>query len=177
MDRTPLPGEFYRHFKNKMYQIIAVATHSETGEKMVVYQALYGNFGVYVRPLNMFTEPVDRKKYPDASQEYRFEQVSLRAEDPLHCEMNVEETNQEEIGKINSLLLEFLDEEGYDKRLAILQNMKGKVGQQELDSLYMSLDLTSVGGAIEDQLDNIKQYLSMQQRYDASRMRRGHDNV
>ena len=61
--RLPAPGEFYRHFKNKMYQIVAVASHSETGEAMVVYQALYGEGGVWVRPAAMWGELVERDGY------------------------------------------------------------------------------------------------------------------
>jgi len=72
-------GKFYRHFKGKNYQVLNIATHSETGEQMVIYQALYGRFEVFCRPLDSFCEMLDRSKYPDSSQLYRFVETTADA--------------------------------------------------------------------------------------------------
>ena len=75
MRPNPKPQEMYRHFKGNIYQIRCLAKHSETGEMMVVYQAMYDTFQIYVRPLAMFMEEVDSVKYPDTLQQYRFELI------------------------------------------------------------------------------------------------------
>ena len=69
------PGRTYRHFKGNLYRVLAVAKHSETQEDYVVYQALYGEHGLWIRPLAMFLSEVDREKYPDAAQRWRFEEI------------------------------------------------------------------------------------------------------
>ena len=165
----PVPGAFYRHFKNKLYQVIAVAVHSETGEPMVVYQALYGTFGMYVRPLEMFMSPVDREKYPDADQEYRFERV-WPENDPVRTAC--QEREQGETDKEEELpgpwLERFLDALRPEDKLAVLKQMEGKATKRELDCMFMAMDLKPEP---EEQIQALRRYVQLLRRYDGTRLR------
>lgn len=181
MNRIPQPGTFYRHFKNKLYQVIAVATHSETGEKMVVYQALYGDYQVYVRPLEMFISPVDREKYPDVVQQYRFEQVFPGQTSGLEKTGNVSgagdhagsvqyQPEEETMG--HEWLERFLDADRMEDRLAVLKQMEGHVTQKELDCIFLSLDLQPETEKTKmEQIMDLRRHIQLLRRYDGGRLR------
>ena len=198
MERIPKPGEFYRHFKNKLYQIITVASHSETGEQMVVYQALYGDYRTYVRPLEMFLSEVDHVKYPDVKQRYRFERVvfpevcqgadfdlvtggagclTAGRESDTEPDENLEQTPESltelptEPPAPHPALLRFLDAGTYEERMACLKGLEKTAGQAELDSLYVVLDMKPQTGTIPEQLEGIRRNLKVQEHYDGGHLR------
>ena len=69
----------YRHFKGDLYLVEDIAIHSETMEKFVVYRALYGESDLYIRPYNSFMGKVNKAKYPNVTQEYRFELQNINS--------------------------------------------------------------------------------------------------
>ena len=67
-------GALYRHFKGGIYRVNDIATHTETGETLVIYINMETR-QVYARPFDMFVSKVDNVKYPDVTQEFRFEKL------------------------------------------------------------------------------------------------------
>ena len=173
MDRTPRPGDFYRHFKDKMYQVITVAVHSETGEELVVYQALYGSFGTYARPLSMFISEVDHEKYPEVEQKYRFERVDMVSEQPVAevSHQNQECMTSESCYRENKNLLAFLDAGTYHEKLEVLEDRKDRFSAEELTAICEIMEIGRPDSEPEEKYYAVKRYLELQNKYEGSRLR------
>lgn len=194
MDRTPKPGELYRHFKNKLYQIVTVATHSETGEKLVIYQALYDNFGVYARPLDMFVSEVDHEKYPDVKQKYRFERIMPQTKQ-TDTQVKSEAVRQSaakmpEAGSVqvqtskaqvadadddqapNPQLIKFLDADTLEEKYNILVSMSDTITDRLLDDMAVVMDVVLPTAPLMERYEDLKNIIRTRQHYEfANRLR------
>lgn len=167
----PVPGQRYRHFRGNLYQIITLGFHTETNEEMVVYQALYGEFKVYIRPLDMFLERIDKEQYPEAEQEYRFQLVdtdrlSLSSDETEQEIISVEE---EENQKINPLLLQFLDAETYGEKLKIFLEMRDTIDEVVLTDVAASMDISTGTGSLEEQYASVQFALHTLAKYERNK--------
>lgn len=163
MDRTPKPGELYRHFKNKLYQIVTVATHSETGEKLVIYQALYDDFGIYARPLDMFVSEVDHEKYPDVKQKYRFEKITLKDKPEDKPAPDADEGQAPD-----PRLLEFLDAATFEEKYNILVSMRDTITDRLIDDIAVVMDIVVPEGPLQKRYDDLKNTIKTRQYYEFS---------
>lgn len=198
MRHNPRPQEMYRHFKGDLYQIRCLAKHSETGEMLVVYQAMYGSFEIYARPLSMFMEEVDYAKYPSAGQRYRFELVEEAqreeesavltkdsveerqaeeaiTEEPAVPAVSRKETEEpdepEEQLNIDPLVLEFLDADSYGQRLSILDALHSRITDDMINMMAVSADLEIKEGDVEDRYMELRNCLRTFEKYECNRLR------
>ena len=199
MARQLVIGGFYRHFKDKLYQVKGTAIHSETKEKMVIYQGLYGSYEMYVRPYDMFLSEVDHIKYPDVVQKYRFELIDIKTGKSL--EADYEENNQnmeseeseesekseesEESEKLeesekseeseeseqDSKLIRFLDAYDYKEKLDILTSMRGELNDGLIDIMAESIEVAVPEGDITDRYNSLRKCLMAHTKYEGLRLR------
>lgn len=188
MSNIPLQGQIFRHFKGNLYRIITMARHSETGEELVIYQALYGEYQVYARPLSMFMEKLDKEKYPDAGQEMRFElqknviePVAEQKETLMKESEDVSALKEEEIQQdideaeeelnIDPLVLEFLDAGSYEERINILAALHHRITNDMINIMSVAIDVKVEEGEIEDRFDQLRTCLLTLEKYECNRMK------
>ena len=189
MTLIPKANEIYRHFKGNLYRVVTVAEHSETGQQLVIYQALYGEGKTYARPLDAFVSKVDRNKYPDASQEYRFERQELvpadrtagtpatdRTDEPQES-AGTEEAQQnsaqsaEEEWNIDPMVMEFLDARTYEEKLNLLMGMKARITDEMINTLAVASDVEIADGSLEERFAQLRNCLLTKDKYECSRLR------
>ena len=196
MNQIPQAGEIYQHFKGKLYRIVTLAPHTETGEQLVIYQALYGEFQVFARPLSMFLEKVDAKKYPDAAGKDRFMRIpmaeaaavpqpvpassenpveprpaAMPSENPVESRPAAASSESPVEPQPDPGLLAFLDADSYEEKLEVFASLEGKVDLHMLNAIAASLDLELSEGSLEEQYDTLKSCLMTLERYECNRLR------
>lgn len=190
MARQLVIGGFYRHFKDKLYQVKGTAIHSETKEKMVIYQGLYGSYEMYVRPYDMFLSEVDHIKYPDVVQKYRFELIDIKTGKSLESDyeennQNMESEKLEELeeskesekseeseeSEEDSKLIRFLDAYDYKEKLDILTSMRGELNDGLIDIMAESIEVAVPEGDITDRYNSLRKCLMAHTKYEGLRLR------
>ncbi len=191
MRENPRPFEIYKHFKGNQYQILTLAKDSEDGRALVVYQALYGDYTVYVRDLDQFMSPVDKVKYPKVTQTYRFEQVFAEkptVESPtVETVQEVEKTTSEvqpaeeksvqeqpvedgEEGFVLDPMVEaFLDTDAIDEKLNILAGLHHRITKEMLATMAVVSDIELNEGSVEEQYVELRDYLLMKEKFECKR--------
>lgn len=145
--RKPKQGDIYKHFKGNLYEVIAIAMHTETEERMVVYKEVDGE-KTYVRPYEMFVSKVDKEKYPDVLQEYRFE------------------FQKDESG---ISIMDFLDLSSVTEKIRYLEQYRMEMTSEFIEIASHCLDFVENDGTIEDRYRDLLQYLKTVEKYERKR--------
>ena len=144
--RKPKKGEIYRHYKGGLYEIVAVAKHTETMEDMVIYQDTQDTVSgcVFACPLNVFLSPTDTGKYPDNTPQFCYE--------PQKDE--------------SCSIIEFLELHASAEKIEYLEKIRPYITEQFICLAAQSLDFTENEGTLEDRYHALVQYLKTLERYE-----------
>ena len=168
MRDLPKPGQIYRHFKGNIYRIITIADHSETGELLVIYKRDDEEGRAYARPLDMFMSEVDKKKYPQVREKYRF---TLCSDDVL-ADLGISADGAaESTSGLDPMLEAFLDAPTISDKLERFYDMRNHASESVLDYVAASLDL-EIKGDESEKYSQILAALKAKEKYESNRLRR-----
>ena len=195
MEKIPQPNEIYQHFKGNLYRVVTLAKHADTGERMVIYQALYGDFEIWARPLREFTGRVDERKHPEAAGRQRFTLLpQIMGQDGLNppaasdlpedaagralSAAGAEEASGpaappsgEEEPALDPMLMAFLDADSYEEKLAIFTDMRGRITDDMLTTMAVALDIDLKEGELMERYEELKNCIVMLEKYECNRLR------
>ncbi len=182
----PKPQEIYRHFKGNYYQVITMATKEDTEERLVIYQALYGSYGIYARSLSSFVQELDPARYAAQNvtgQKYRFEKVDpammsldkagsaqagrqrpVREATPETADHQMEET-----GGLDPRVEAFLDASSLQDKLEILAGLRGHATNEMVDTMAIASGIEIDEGDAGERLEELRSCLLTIERYEQRR--------
>lgn len=183
MKHVPQANEIYRHFKGNLYQILTLAQHSETGEMLVIYQAMSGDYKTYARPIEIFLDKLDKVKYPQGNQEYRFELITVGIEkgevisetqkqpEIIKSEKKEETEATQEVPNLDPFVIEFLDAGTYEERLNILSGLHHRITDDMINVMAMATDIEVKSGDTEERYQELRNCLLKLEKFECSRLR------
>ncbi|MBP8969914.1 MAG: DUF1653 domain-containing protein [Lachnospiraceae bacterium] len=164
----PVEGELYRHFKGGLYRIVTIAQHTETSEGLVIYRSEEDPSKVWARPVVNFLSPVDKVKYPDATQDMRFEKV-VAGQTKAAPAAKVENAGTE---GLDPEVEDFLDAKSSSDRLHILASLNHRLTDEMLITMATACDVELPEGDIRTKYQSLRESLIILGKYEGERLRK-----
>ena len=169
----PVEGELYRHFKGGLYRIVTIAQHTETSEGLVIYRSEEDPSKVWARPVVNFLSPVDKVKYPDATQDMRFELVTAgeggKAPQAAAPAQKAAPSGTE---GLDPEVEDFLDAKSSADRLHILASLNHRLTDEMLITMATACDVELPDGDIRTKYQSLRESLIILGKYEGERLRK-----
>ena len=172
----PVEGELYRHFKGGLYRIVTIAQHTETSEGLVIYRSEEDPSKVWARPVVSFLSPVDKVKYPDATQDMRFEKVvagqESKASQPATQAAPEAKAQTSETEGLDPEVEDFLDAKSSSDRLHILASLNHRLTDEMLITMATACDVELPEGDVRTKYLSLRESLLILGKYEGDRLRK-----
>lgn len=188
MNREVKKGQIYRHFKGNLYEVMGIATHTETEEELVIYRPCDSDndqVRSFARPLDMFLSEVDHVKYPDVKAKYRFTLVTWEDREDSEDTDNLDDSKNSSEGTVlnddsasvgsegylDEQLEKLLDAKSYGEKAELLYALRDRLTKEMIRTICITHDIELNSTDIMDQYEELKSYMLTMEKYESTRLR------